>query len=80
MSKNFNAADSLWCKGVEIFFSGGQEHRLEFPALSDLARNTLWEMGTSAASERVFSMAGHVVNSRRANLNSLSVNDIKHSF
>ena len=45
-------------------------------ALSDLARNALCVMATSAASERVFSMARYVVNSRRANVKSSSVNDI----
>jgi len=37
-------------------------------------------MATIAASEQVFSMAGHVVNSRRANLKSSSVNDISYLF
>jgi len=47
-----------------------RDHRLKFPALSDLARNRFWVMTTNAASDRVFCMAGHVVNSRRANLKS----------
>ena len=33
-------------------------------------------MATSTANGQVFSMAEHVINSRRANLKSLSVNDI----
>ena len=45
-------------------------------SLSDLKRNTLCVMVSNAASERVFSMAGHVVNSRIANLKSSSVNDV----
>ena len=50
--------------------------RLEFLVLSDLARNTFCVMATSAANEWVFSMDGHVMNSRRSNLKTLSVNDI----
>jgi len=36
-------------------------------------------IATSAASERVFSMTGYVVNSRRTNLKSSSVNDVLFS-
>jgi len=38
---------------------------MEFPATSDLVKNTFCVMETSAGSKRVFSMAEHVVNSRR---------------
>jgi len=50
--------------------------RLEFLAVSDLARNTFCVMAASDGRERVFSMAGHVVNSGRTTLKSLSVNNI----
>ena len=53
-----------------------RDHKLKFPALSDLARNRLWVVTTNAAGERAFCTAGHVVNSRRANLKSSSVNDV----
>jgi len=36
-------------------------------------------MASNSASERLFSMAGHVVNSRRANFKSSSVNGILFS-
>ena len=52
-----------------------RDHRLEFPALSDLARNPFCVIATSVASERVFNIAGYVVNSRWINLNSSSVKD-----
>jgi len=70
MSKKFNVTESLRYKGV------AKLHRLEFPAFSDLARNMFCMMATTVASEQVFNMAGHVVNRRRANLKSSSVNDI----
>jgi len=66
----------LAAQGCSDILQWWQEHRLEFPALSDLVKNTLCVMATSTVSERVFRMAGHVVNSRRANLKSSSVNDI----
>ena len=53
-----------------------RDHRLEFPHLSDLAGNTFCVMETSAANERRVGVGGHVVNSRRSNLKSSSVNDI----
>jgi len=51
-------------------------HRLKFPAFSDLAKNTFYVIATSAASEGVFSMDGHVVNSITINLRSSSLNDM----
>jgi len=74
--QKFNATKSLLHKGVATFFSGGKSTDWSSPALSDLVKNTLCVMATSTVSERVFRMAGHVVNSRRANLKSSSVNDI----
>ena len=53
-----------------------RNHRLKFPALSDLARNKFWVITTNGGSERVYCMTGHVVNNRRANLKSSSVNDV----
>jgi len=50
--------------------------QIVFPVLSDLARNASRAMETSAVSEKVFSMAGHIANSGRANLMRSSVNDI----
>jgi len=46
-----NANDILqrWC-----------DDRLEFPGLSDLARNAFCIMATSSANQRVFSVDGHV--------------------
>jgi len=66
----------LVAQGCRDILPWWRDHRLEFPDLSDLARNAFWVMATSAANERVFSIDGHVVNSRRANLKSSSVNDI----
>ena len=48
----------------------------QFPGLAILAQNTLGVMATSAASERNFSLAGHVVSQRRTMLNPTSVNNI----
>jgi len=52
------------------------DHIFEFRTLSDLVRNTFCVMATNAVSERVFSTAKHVVNSRRANLKSSSGKDV----
>ena len=48
----------------------------EFPALSRIARNILCIMASSAPSERNFSLAGHVVSSRRSSLKPSSVDNI----
>jgi len=50
--------------------------QLEFPSLSDLARNTFCVKATGAANERMFTIDGHAMNSRGANSKSSSVNDI----
>ena len=49
---------------------------MEFTALSDLARNGFCVMATNAASEQVYNIARPVVNSRRGNLKSSSVNNM----
>ena len=51
-------------------------HEADFPGLAIIARRTLGIMPTSAASERNFSLAGHVVDERRSSLRSDSVNNI----
>ena len=56
-----------------------RDHRLEFPALSDLPRNPFCIIATNTDSERVFGKAGHFVNSRRAHIKCSSVRDI-HFF
>jgi len=56
-----------------------RDHRLEFPAVSDLARNTFWVMAARAANKRVFAVVGHFVNSRTENLKSSSVHDVLFS-
>jgi len=66
MSKKFNAIHRAWVQGCSIIIQWRRDHGLEFPPLSDLARKTFWILATSVASERVFSMDGHVVNSKRA--------------
>jgi len=56
-----------------------QNHRLECPALSDLVCNIFCMMATSEGvfnTALVLNVAGHVVNCKRANSRSLSVNDI----
>jgi len=66
-------------QGCNDIFHWWRDHRLEFSALNDLARNTKYVLcdGTSsAASEPVFGMAGQVVNNIRENLKISSVNDI----
>ena len=47
-----------------------------FPGIAGLAKKVLAVMATSAASERNFSLAGHVVSARRSRLSGSSVNDI----
>ena len=51
-------------------------HASTFPALSVVARRTLGVMSSSAASERNFSNAGHVVNEKRTGLLSESVDSV----
>jgi len=67
MNKKFNPIKSLWHKGIATLSSNGETTYRSFQ-LSNLARNTLCMMATSAASEGVFSMAGHVVHSRSTNI------------
>ena len=62
-----------WCSDI---LQWQRDHGLEFPGLTDLARNAFCVMATSAAYERMFSIYDNVVNSRRANLKGSSVNDI----
>jgi len=50
--------------GVRDIHHWWRDHRLEFPGLSDFARNTFSVMATSAANERVFSVNGHSVKSK----------------
>ena len=50
------------CKDIP---SGGETTDWSFPLPGDLARNTFRVMATTAASERVLSTDGHVVNTRR---------------
>jgi len=52
-----------------------RDHRLEFPTVGDLERNTFCIMATSTANEQVFSVNDHGVRSRRVNSKSSSVND-----
>ena len=51
-------------------------HLSVFPGLSLVAKRYLCTMATSAASERIFSLAGFVVNERRSCLKPDNVNDI----
>jgi len=63
-------------QGCSDILQWSQDHRLEFPDLSDLAknaRNTFCVMAIGAASELVFIIDGHVVNSTRINLKSSPV-------
>ena len=53
-----------------------QANENNFPGLSALARKTFAVMSSSSASERNFSLAGHVVSARRSSLKSSSVNNI----
>ena len=69
--QNYQATDT----GLPIL-QWWRAHAKQFPALSTVARNILCIMATSAASERNFSLAGHVVSARRSCLNPANVNDI----
>ena len=62
--------------GCVDLMSWWNENTTLYPGLSVVARNVLCVMATSAASERNFSLAGHVVSARRSRLNSSSVNNI----
>ena len=50
--------------------------RQELPNLAKIARDILAVQVTSAASERVFSVAGHIITKRRSQLSSQSVDDL----
>ena len=60
-------------KDVLGFWQGNESN---FPALAAMARKVFAVMSTSSASERNFSLAGHVVSARRSSLKSSSVNNI----
>ena len=60
-------------KDVLGFWQGNGSN---FPALAAMARKVFAVMSTSSASERNFSLAGHVVSARRSSLKSSSVNNI----
>ena len=60
-------------KDVLGFWQGNKSN---FPALAAMARKVFAVMSTSSASERNFSLAGHVVSARRSSLKSSSVNNI----
>lgn len=51
-----------------------KEHQLELPNLSAIARYVLSSCATSVASERIFSLAGHIVSKRRNALKPSLVN------
>ena len=53
-----------------------KEHTTTFPALARVAKSVLVVMGSSAPSERVFSLAGHVISKRRTKLKPDIVDDI----
>jgi hypothetical protein len=61
------------CKDILLWW---RDHKEEYPGLCLVARNVLCVMASSAASERNFSLAGHVVSERRTSLASSSVNNI----
>jgi len=61
-------------QGCSAILQWWRDHRLEFSDVSDLAINMICMTATSATNERVFSIDGNVVNSRRANLKRSSVN------
>ena len=44
------------------------EHHIEIPNLARLARKILCSCATSVASERLFSLSGHIVNKKRTAL------------
>ena len=62
--------------GSDSVLDWWRRHESEYPGLSLVAKDVLCVMATSAASERNFSLAGHVVNDPRASLRSDSVNSI----
>jgi len=76
MSGKFNATENFEVQSCSQIFQKWQDRSLEFSALSDLARNMFCVMATGTAHERVFGMDGHAMNSRRANLQSSSMNDV----
>jgi len=79
LSKKFNAAERLWCKGVATISSGGETTDWSFQISAILHNSTLSWIATSAANEVVLSTGGHVLNSGRATLSSSSMNSI-HFF
>ena len=51
-----------------------KEHHCRFPTIAKIAKKVLRILATSTASERLFSTAGHVINTKRACLDSENVN------
>lgn len=56
------------CPGDQCGLIWWKEYSSKFPNLAKVARSMLAIPATSTASERVFSIAGHIVSKRRANL------------
>ena len=63
-------------KGCSCVLQLWKEHTTGYPSMSCIVRNVLWVMPTSAANERNFSLAGHVVSARKSTLKSSSVNNV----
>jgi len=72
MRKKFNTTGACGTRVQQHSPVVARPYRLEFRAPSGLARNAFCVMATRGANERVFSMDGHVMKSRSANLKSSS--------
>jgi len=66
MYKKFNAAE-LVVQGVATFSSGGETTDWSFQ-ISEILQEMLCDSTGAASEQRVFSMTGHVMYSRRENL------------
>lgn len=63
-------------QGSDSILQWWKNNEHHFPVMARIARKTLCIMATSAASERNFSLAGHIVSSRRTSLAPSSVDNI----
>ena len=79
MSKKFNATESLWYKGVATFCSGVEntDWNFQISVILQEIRSAWWQLALLMNACLLW-MDGHVMNSRRANLEFVSELRVRH--